>query len=131
VKGYLVDSDVLIWHLRANQKAIDWLARLATKGTLAISAISVLEVQVGVKASEEEKTAAFLNGLACYPVDRDVARQAGEYIRAYRSRGITLDAADSLIAATAVQQDLVLITRNTPHYPMLVGNQLLSDWDGE
>lgn len=131
MKGYLVDSDVLIWHLRGQQKAIDWLARLATQGTLAISAISVLEVQAGVKAKEEDTTAAFLNGLVCFPIDRDIARQAGEYIRTYRSRGITLDAADSLIAATSVQQDLVLVTRNTSHYPMLEGSHLLSDWDGE
>lgn len=128
MKGYLVDSDVLIWHLRGNQKAIDWLARLATQGTLAISAISVLEVQAGVKVGEEERTAAFLNGLVCHTIDRDVARQAGEYIRVYRSRGITLDAADSMIAATAVQQDLVLVTRNTPHYPMLSREQLLDNW---
>lgn len=118
MNGYLLDSDILIWHLRGRAEVVELLNRLAENGELQISAVSVLEVQAGVKAGEGQRTNALLEGLPCLAIDRAIANRAGEYIRTYRSRGTTLDFADSLVAATAVLHNLVLVTMNVAHYPM-------------
>ncbi|MCL4459592.1 MAG: type II toxin-antitoxin system VapC family toxin [Chloroflexi bacterium] len=118
MNGYLLDSDIIIWHLRGRQEVVRLLERLAGRGELGASAVSVLEVQAGVKAGEEEQTNTFLEGLTCWAVDRGIANQAGEYMRTYKARGITLDFADSLVAATVVLHDLTLVTKNVSHYPM-------------
>ena len=118
MSDYLIDSDVLIWHLRGQPDVIALLANLAETGDLGISAVSVLEVQAGARPAEQGRTNTFLEGFTCFAVDREIANQAGVYIRTYRGKGATLDFADSLVAATAVVHNLTLVTRNTSHYPM-------------
>jgi len=118
VNGYLLNSDILIWHLRGRPEVVRLLESLAERGELGVSAVSVLEVQAGVKAGEEERTNAFLEGLTCFAVDRGIANRAGEYIRTYKAKGVSLDFADSLVAATAVLHNLTLVTKNVSHYPM-------------
>lgn len=118
MRGFLLDSDILIWHLRGRQDVVELLERLAESGELVVSAVSVLEVQAGVRAGEEERTDAFLEGLACLSVDREIAGRAGAYIRTYRTQGATLGFADALVAATAVEHNLALVTKNSAHYPM-------------
>ena len=55
--------------------------------------------------------------MVCVPVDAEIGRKAGEYLRLYRrSHGVELG--DALIAATASAHGLKLWTRNRKHYPM-------------
>jgi len=118
VTDYLLDSNILIWHLRGRKDVVEVLTGLASEGSLACSAVSVLEVQAGVKRGEQERTDAFLDGLDVRNVDRQIASQAGHYIRKHREKGITLDFADAIIASTAVIGDLMLVTENAAHFPM-------------
>jgi len=118
VNGYLLDSDVIIWRLRGNQEVLALLRELAERERLCCSVVSVLEVEAGMRKGEERGTAAFLDGLQDFPVDKAVARKAAHYLREFRPKGVTLDFADCLIAATASLNDLVLVTKNVTHYPM-------------
>ena len=118
VNRYLLDSDILIWVLRRHPEFIALLRQLKADGELAVSAASVMEVQGGVRPGEELRVNTFLDGLVCLAVDRRIANKAGEYIRTYRARGITLGVADSMIAATAVLNDFTLVTLNVSHFPM-------------
>ena len=115
---YLLDSDVLIWQLRAQEKTVELLARLSKRGILACSVVSIVEIQAGVRHGEEEKTNALLNSLKAYDVTPAIANLAGKFIRDYRAKGITLDFVDSIIAATAVTHGLTLLTYNEKDYPM-------------
>lgn len=134
MSNYLLDSDILIWHLRGRHDVVRLLDELSESGSLSISPISVLEVQAGVKPGEEARTTAFLEGLRCVPIDRGIAGHAGEYIRAYRAKGISLDFADSLLAATAALHNLILVTKNKAHFPMPDVQVLQEEsrrWSGE
>lgn len=115
---HLLDSDVLISCLRGRKPALDTVKRISSAEVPAISALSYFEVWAGVRPIEEEPVAEFLSSLDLLPVDAEVARTAGEYVRVYRKKGVTLGAVDALIAATARVHRLCLITSNTRDFPM-------------
>ena len=115
---YLLDTDVMVWHLRGHEPTEAILRQIEEEQPLACSALSVLEVWAGVRAQEEGVTRRFLETLYQVPADGVVAVAAAEYWRDFRARGVTLGRADALIAATARTLDLVLVTYNRDHYPM-------------
>lgn len=55
--------------------------------------------------------------LASVDVGATIADRAGEYLRKF-GKSHTLNIGDSLIAATAREMGLRLVTRNIKHYPM-------------
>ncbi len=113
---FLLDSDVIIWHLRGRKEVTEVLRDLQRFGLPACSALSVLEIQLGVKKGEEEKTDRFLESLRIFDVDMETANKAAQLIRRSKAKGITLDLPDSIIAATCILHDLILVTYNTRHY---------------
>ena len=115
---YLLDSCILIRHLRRHQPTTDLMTALALEGQLSIATISRTEIVEGMREHEREATLRLLDSLVGYPLDVAVADLAGDYIRHYRAQGITLDKPDAIIGATAIHQDLVLVTFNAKHFPM-------------
>lgn len=115
---FLLDSDIIIWHLRGRLEVTQMLRDLQRAGLPACSALSVLEVQVGVKKGEEEKTERFLGSLKIFDVTREIATRAAQLIRECKPRGITLDLPDAVIAGTCILHGLTLVTYNTKHYPI-------------
>ena len=59
----------------------------------------------------------FLPALTCAPIDEEVGRQAGTYMRQF-SKSHSVEIADALIAACATLNRAELWTRNRKHYPM-------------
>ena len=115
--NFLIDSDIIIWCLRGRRDIIALLEELQKFGVPACSSISIVEVQLGVIKGEEEKTSKFLNSLEVYPVDRKIANLAGEYIRKYKKKGISLEIPDAIVGATCILHNLTLVTFNKKHYP--------------
>src|SRR5579884_2703935 len=115
----LVDSDVLIAHLRGMPLARDWLleARRRT-GPLAVSTVSIAEIIGGMRSGERREVTRLLDSLQALPVDRLVARQAGEYRRRFHRSHNGIGIADYLIAATARIHGCELATLNVRHFPM-------------
>ena len=96
----LVDSDILIDHLRGHRRFV------RGKDTVHVSAITRAELFSG-RASEERVIRRLLEAMADLPVDAAVAERAG---RIRRTTAVRLP--DALIAATAIEHGLVLLTRN-------------------
>jgi len=115
---FILDSDVIIWHLRGHEPTEGLLRELEPEQPLGCSAISIFEVWSGVRPEDEESTHRFLSVLYQIPVDGDIALKAAEYWREFRNQGITLGQADAFIAATAHVSKSVLVTYNSSHYPM-------------
>ena len=115
---YLLDSDVVIWHLRRHPCVVDLLERLGSIGRLGVSALTRLEVHAGMRPLERETTESLLAALDTYPVTGAIGDRAGDLLREYRQHGVTLDLVDATIAATAEIHSLVLVTVNVRHYPM-------------
>lgn len=112
----VVDTDVLIMHLRGNESVRAMLRETAQDSLLCCSAITIGEIHAGMKDEEREKTEKLLNSLVVIDVDRKIAALAGDYRRTIKSRHLELD--DCLIAATCVVNKATLITGNIKHYPM-------------
>lgn len=116
----LVDTDVLIAHLRGIAAARDWLiaARTAAGGPLAASVVTATEILGGMRSPERTAVARLLATLRLQPVNEVVARRAGELMREYRRSHATIGLGDYLVAATAKVQGLELATLNVKHFPM-------------
>lgn len=115
--GLILDTNVLISAER-HHTHLDF-SQWAEYGTAYISAITATELLIGVhKANSVERkikratfVEAIFSGLAVLEFNLDTARIYAEML-ATLPKGITIDAHDMLIAATAVQYG----------YPVLTGN---------
>lgn len=116
---YLLDSDVLINHLRKKRRLQAYIGELQTATRYGCSTITVAEVHAGMRPSEENATKRLLEGLVHFPVTTSVAEKAGEFQREWRKKGQTIALADCLIAATTLLEKAMLVTDNAKHYPMV------------
>lgn len=131
MSAYLLDTGILIRHLRSRPGFPDLLQRLNQTGDLTISAFTRLEVVQGMRDHERERTMALLDSFITQPIDYQAADMAGEWIRTYRARGVTLSGPDALIAASAVQAGAALVTTNARHFPMAELSVLAVDEAGQ
>jgi predicted nucleic acid-binding protein len=115
---HLIDSDVLIFCLRGKPSVLAFVEDICNEEVPAISSLSYFEVWVGVRPHEEEVVFDFLSSFLILPIDPPVAKQAGDYVKAYRKRGVSLSSMDTLIAATAKVHTLILVTTNIRDFPM-------------
>src|SRR5271170_2051844 len=107
---YLLDSDILINHLRKKMRLQAYLGELQPAARFACSTITVAEVFAGMRATEEPATRQLLDGLVHFPITSLIAEKAAELQRDYRKKGHTISLADCLIAATALLEKATLVT---------------------
>jgi predicted nucleic acid-binding protein len=115
----LADSDIVIEVMRGrNESVLDRWKELVESRTLVFyTPATAAEIWAGAFSHEHEATTAFFESIECLPIDGAIGRLAGSYLKQFRkSHGLEL--ADALIAASAVQNDAALWTRNKKHYPM-------------
>ena len=86
MKRFLLDSDVIIRHLRGRHEVTPMLRNLQDFSLPGCSAVSVFEVQMGIKEGEEEATRRFLKALEIFEVNWEVADRAAQLVREYKSR---------------------------------------------
>lgn len=117
----IVDTDVLVAHLRGFPPARDWLRAQRLHGPLSISAITVAELVGGMRSEERSEVGALLASLRVVPVTDEIARRAGAFRRTYRRSHSGIGTTDYLIAATAVLHGAEPATLNIKHFPMFPG----------
>jgi predicted nucleic acid-binding protein len=115
----VLDTSVLIDHLRASTAATEYLASL--DGRPSCSEISRIEVIQGLRSAERKAADKLFALIAWVPVSETIARRAGELGRKWRRSHPGIGVADLAIAATAEQVDVPLATRNVKHFPMFKG----------
>ncbi|MDX2179391.1 MAG: type II toxin-antitoxin system VapC family toxin [Bryobacteraceae bacterium] len=115
---YLIDTNILIDALRYKRPEEHWIAALGRTATLACSVVTLAELYAGIRSNETERTEAILGGMELLPVTPAVAIRAGLLKKDWGRRGVTLALPDVLIAATAIAEDMTLVTANRRHFPM-------------
>ena len=116
--GFLLDTTILIDLFRGRQDAIVFLDKLLQEGSLFVCAIVVAEIFSGIRPEEMSKVEEFFETMNYCPIEYRTAKRAGLFRRIFQRKGITLSISDTLIAATAVDYSLVLVTKNVRHFPM-------------
>lgn len=112
-------------------------AYLSEHGRFSISAITVMEVVRGYyHAGKISRLNQFLSSLAgqeVAPFTRTTAELAGRIDADLLKSGQPIGRADPMIAATAIEQGLILVTGNTEHFVRIqsLGYELaIENWRG-
>ena len=115
----LIDSDIVIEVLHGRDQAIlaHWTALADSRSPILVSPITFAEVWAGALDHEMPAIARFFAPLTCVHLDEKIGQLAGDYLRRY-SKSHNLKIADALIAASVLQSQAALWTRNRKHYPM-------------
>lgn len=116
----LVDTDVLIWHLRGYPNAT---RRLDELGALTLSAVSYFEVLQGMRNKAElvaVKKMLLHRAATLLPVSEAITQRAIELMESLTlSHGLQMG--DALIAATAIENQLPVLTANVKHFGAIAG----------
>ena len=111
----LVDTDVLIFNQRGNEKAAEWLD---SQHHITLSAVTWMELIQGVRNKQELRTlreALRYWGASIQPINEEISARAQFWLETYAlSHGMRM--ADALIAATAWHLACPLVTANDRHY---------------
>jgi tRNA(fMet)-specific endonuclease VapC len=118
--SYLVDSDWIADWLKGRTPAVRLLSRIASDG-LAISLISYGELYEGIyyghdRQRHEQAFRQFLRPVQVVPLNRVIMRRFAIIRGQLRKQGQIVTDPDLLIAATAIEHDLTLVSRNRRHF---------------
>jgi len=116
---YILDTTLLIDHLRGRKEAAELVDTLALDGhRLGVCCVSITELYSGLGQDARVAAGDLTDGLEYYEVSREAAKEAGRYRYEFARRGTILSTTDTLIAATAIAEGATLITANTRDFPM-------------
>ncbi|MDP9336408.1 MAG: PIN domain-containing protein [Actinomycetota bacterium] len=116
---YLLDTTVLIAHLRGDRAVTDaLLQRLGEGHSLGTTCVNIAEIERGLRPAERKKAQVLLDRLAFFDTTREAATRAGRYQADWARRGRTIHTPDALIAGTARAHGAVLVTDNLDDFPM-------------
>jgi len=118
---YLVDANILSEPTKPapDPKVVEWL--IANEGDFVVDSIILGELLVGIlmlpagrkRARLEQWLEAVVQTIDCVPWDAAVSRRWARLVVDLRKRGHKLPLLDGMIAATALERGLTVVTRNT------------------
>lgn len=140
--SFLLDTNVISEWMKPqpNRGVIEWLANLDEDQAF-LSVISFAEIRRGIEklpqGRKRDRIAAWLRDdlpsrfeQRVLPVDEVIAQYWGIVIEHSSQQGKTIGAMDAFFAATALDRDLTLVTRNTRHFRGL-DLKILNPWSEE
>jgi len=119
----IIDTNVFIEYLRGNRKADTYLHGL---DALRCSVITAAELIQGARNKKEmQTTKRFLERIEVIPLKPAIGEKMFSLIITHHlSQGLQIP--DALIAATALEENLTLVTGNTKHFSFIKGLKLLA-----
>ncbi len=140
MNGYLLDTNVPseFSRDRPEPRVVKWL-KAQPVTTLFLSAITIGEIRKGLVVTPQGRRRAdletwFHTDLLVWfrnrvlPVTHAIADRWGELDGQCQLKGRPLNTADGLIAATALEHDLTVVTRNVRHFEDL-GVAIFNPWE--
>ena len=128
----LADTNVISEFVKRTPDAqvMRWLQSV---DLLAISAVTLEEANFGLAWQPNTRKLALFNALvqrlhAVYPITAAIAQRCGVLRGQFQAQGVTRSVPDMLIAATAIEHQLVLATRNVRDF-MGCGVQVINPFE--
>ena len=128
----LADTNVISEFVKSTPDAqvMRWLESVQL---LAISAVTLEEAHFGLAWQPNTRKLALFNALvermhSVYPITPAIAQRGGALRGQFQAQGITRSTPDMLIAATAIEHQLVLATRNVRDF-LGCGVQVVNPFD--
>ena len=114
----LVDTDVLIWYLKGNEKAYQIIEN---SSNFFISVVTYMELVQGMRNKKElnnlRKALHIWNAQILY-ISEEISAKAMFYVEQHFS-SYSMQLADALIGATAIAYGNPILTGNDKHYKIL------------
>lgn len=114
----LIDTDVLIWYMRGNEKAYDIIENL---NGFSISVVTYMELVQGMKNKKElnslRQALHGWNAKLLY-ITEEISAKAMFFVEQH-FLSHSLELANALIGASAITCGLPILTGNDKHYKML------------
>jgi len=122
----IIDTDILIDAGRCIDEALNCLQQIEDKFSAAVSTITQMELIVGCRNKNEMGLLEhFLERFQIISLNEHISDTATDLLKKYRlSHGLLI--ADSLIAATAIVNDIPFISKNQRDYRFIEDLNLLS-----
>lgn len=132
MKGYLIDTDWIADFLKGRSYAVRALSPLIQDGMMVVSIITYAELYEGIAGSGQRETrlgdlSELMGAVVLLGIDRETAEVFANERYRLRKQGRLLDNFDLLIAATALRNELPLVTNNVAHYQRVQNLRVLSE----
>ena len=127
MKGYLLDTDIVVFLFRHKKGIASRLSQLSPKD-IYISEVTVAELEYGNYMSGKYKENreildSFLTCVNVVPFSKGIPLYAKERYR-LRMAGQGIEDFDLLIGCTSVAENLTIVTNNVKHYSRIEGIQI-------
>ncbi len=117
----VLDSDVLIDHLRDAGPGRELVSELASRSAFRITAVTAFELALGREYARNPAPADALLAAPCLMLTREAAIRAGGLLRELRAEGTAIDVRDAMQAGICLEAGLPLVTRNVRHFARVPG----------
>ena len=122
---FVLDTNTVLDYFRGRGRVAEHLLAVPPS-EIALPAVSAYEVWVGVLGSQNpkrrrEQFEAFLSVVEILPFDAEAGIRAAALRRSLERDGVAIGPLDTLIAATALAFDGVLVTRNLREFSRVSG----------
>jgi predicted nucleic acid-binding protein len=121
----MIDTDVLIWFMRGNLRA---LTAINENKNFSVSAVTYMELAQGVRNKNElMKLRAFFRKQEApiLSITEEITAKAISFVEQY-TLPHSVRMADALIAATAIVHGLPLLAGNTKHFSVIRGVEVMN-----
>jgi predicted nucleic acid-binding protein len=114
----LIDTDVLIWYMRGNEKAASMIDK---QDPFSISSVTYMELVQGMRNKTEFnrfRKMILSKDIRIIQINEEISSRAIYYVEEYYLSH-SLQIADALIVSTAVDNGLKLLTGNAKHFQVI------------
>lgn len=122
----LLDTNIVLYLLRGDERWVQTLEEIGAR-IMGVSTMTFMEVEMGIMTESERNLAEnFFAGTVIVPINEDVARTAAGFLRG-KSRSLrSPHLADAIIAATAAELGIPLLTNNPKDFRRFSGVKVIS-----
>lgn len=131
-KEVLVDSDILSYFFRGDRQVFLRFSRYAEYfDRINISIITYYEIVSGLKFKGSERKLEEFVFDSCFilPLTEESVEISSELYSKLRKKGTPVDDIDLLIAGTAINHNLIMVTNNLKHFGK-ISNLEIENWKG-